>query len=443
MFFFILPSFSQNNQALDYRMQGFKAQKSGDDNAAIEFYEKAIAADPTYATPYNDMGIIFQRQGNLDAAEKRFLTALQIKPDYAGVYTNLALLYEERGDVPRALAYWEKRAAMGDSTDPYVPKALENIARLQALPLPASALIPEKIEPIKEEIKTSGSPEFASKDEFYAQRENLMQQVITEVSTVAGVDEKDVKKREMKVQKASEIEKERSEKARIKKLVARAKKDMYNEQYQDALDKLYEVRTLDDKVKYLDDLIDEARSRSIDFELARASMNSDLYKKAQLLEVENAWYPPVPDVKPIEGYTENFAGVKKSPARLDLERKSKEIIPKIDFKQAQLKEVIEFLAVSSSINIVIDETVVPRNETVTIHLTNIPLEEALDIILRTKGLKYRFEENIIWITTQEKLLEEDLVVEVYDVQDLVGKLFDFPSKPFEFKPTVKQEAQSS
>ena len=71
------------------------------------------------------------------------------------------------------------------------------------------------------------------------------------------------------------------------------------------------------------------------------------------------------------------------------------------------------------------------------HLKNIPLIEALDIILRTKGLKYRFEENIIWITTEEKLLEEDLTVRVYDVQDLVGKLFDFPSTPFDFKTNLE------
>ena len=98
--------------------------------------------------------------------------------------------------------------------------------------------------------------------------------------------------------------------------------------------------------------------------------------------------------------------------------------------------MIEFLAVSNDINIVIDETVVPKSETVTIHLKSIPLDEALDIILRTKGLKYRFEENIVWITTEEKLLEEDLVVRVYDVQDLVGKLFDFPSIPFDFKANI-------
>jgi tetratricopeptide (TPR) repeat protein len=399
-------------------MQGFKAQKTGDLDSAIALYEKAAETDPTYATPYNDLGVIYQRKGDLERAEKSFLTALQIKPDYAGVYTNLALLYEDRGDIPRAMAYWEKRASMGRANDPYVIKAKENLLRLQGL----------------------DSTDFTDDDaiimDYDAQQEMIMNSLVSAHmpstlpaarSTVPDV-----------LTNRPAAAPSRSGKKAFNKLVSRAKKDIYDEQYQDALDKLFEAKSIDAKVQFLDELIDEARSRSIDHELERASMNADLYKKAQLLEVENAWYPPIPEPQPVQNYTENFKGVKKTAARLELERKAKEVIPKIDFKEAQLKEVIEFLAVSNDINIVIDETVVPRNETVTIYLTNIPLDEALDIILRTKGLKYRFEENIIWITTEEKLLEEDLVVRVYDVQDLVGKLFDFPSKPFEFKPAVKE-----
>jgi len=409
---------AQSNEALDFRMQGFKAQKEGNHSGAIELYKQAIAADAAYATPHNDLGVIYQRQGDLDTAEKAFLAALQIRPDYSGVYTNLALLYEERGDIPRAQAYWEKRASMGDASDPYVQKAKENVTRLQRI----------------------DSAQFTDDDtvlvDYDAQREFLMSRLIgadrhsttTSIPSIRSSSSEVLTNRPLT----------RSSKREFKKLISRAKKDIYAEQYQDALDKLYEAKTIDSKVKFLDELIDDARSRSIDYELARASMNADLYKKAQLLEVENAWYPPIPEPQPVRNYAENFKGVKKTMARRELERKAKEVIPKIDFKEAQLKEVIEFLAVSNDVNIVIDETVVPRNETVTIYLTNIPLDEALDIILRTKGLKYRFEENIVWITTEEKLLEEDLVVRVYDVQDLVGKLFDFPSEPFAFKPAVTE-----
>lgn len=432
LFFFLLFSscvFAQSTQALVLRKQGFEAQKKGDLDTAVSFYTQAIETDSAYATPHNDLGVVYQRQGKLDLAEKAFLTALQIRPDYAGVYTNLALLYEEKGDIPRSLAYWEKRISMGEPDDPFVQKAKESVARLKNTDVP----------PLPQTEETED--EFL---DYEKEQERLMARVLQETvqkTLTASSSEpielsfdSEAQKKEKKSQRAQE----RASKKQFKKLVSRAKNDIYNDQYQDALDKLYEAKTIDPKVRFLDELIEEARSRSIDLELARASTNADLYKKAQLLEVEQAWYPPVPEPQPVKNYAENFKGVKKTPARLELERKAQEIIPKIDFKAAQLKEVIEFLAVSNDINIVIDETVVPRNETVTIYLTNIPLAEALDIILRTKGLKYRFEENIIWITTEEKLLEEDLVVRVYDVQDLVGKLFDFPSQPFDFKPTVNQ-----
>ena len=400
---------AQSEDALNLRMQGYKAQKEGDFQEAIALYKKATVADPTYATPYNDLGVVYEMQNVLDQAERAYLTALQINPNYTGVYSNLASLYEKKGDLQRALAYWEKRATMGNPGDPWVQKAQANISRLKSL-VPA--------QPLSMSVPSAGSQRQRATDlaEMIAREEERRARTTTARSRtrVGGTS--------------------------AKRLADDAQADIHNYRYQDALDKLYRAKEMtaqEEKVKYLDELIDEARSRKIDHALARATMNADLYKKAKLVEVEDAWFPPVPELEAIEGYRESLASVTKSPARLELEKKARQIIPSINFTEAQLKEVIEFLAVSNDINIVIDETVVPKEETVTIHLKDIPLEEALDIILRTKGLKYRFEENIVWITTQEKLLEEDLVVRVYDVQDLVGKLYDFPSRPFDFRSNLE------
>jgi len=400
--------YAQSEKALNLRMQGYKAQKEGDFQQAIALYKKATAADPTYATPYNDLGVVYEMQNILDQAERSYLTALQINPNYTGVYSNLASLYEKKGDVQRALAYWEKRATMGSSGDPWVQKAQANVNRLKSL-------VP--VQPVSMGVTSARG----------------QRQRATELAEMIVMEE------ERRVKKTPRS-RTRSKGTSAKRLANDAQADIHNYRYQDALDKLYEAKEMavrEDKVKFLDELIDEARSRKIDHALARATMNADLYKKAKLVEVEDAWFPPVPELESIEGYRESLATITKSPARLELEQKARQIIPSISFTEAQLKEVIEFLAVSNDINIVIDETVVPKEETVTIHLKDIPLEEALDIILRTKGLKYRFEENIVWITTQEKLLEEDLVVRVYDVQDLVGKLYDFPSQPFDFRSNLE------
>lgn len=446
--------YAQSAEALDYRMRGYKMQKSGDLGQALQLYQRAVAVDPQYAAPYNDMGVVYEMQGQLDQAEAAYVRAITIDPNYAGVYSNLAALYEKRGDIAKAIAYWQKRASLGAANDPWVQKAQQNVIRLQRGAMPSTPSTPQYSGPSMPSYNVPVSSTYAPSpinDVTRQQALQLAQAMEAEQARSAmrpmvpltnyGYGYAPSMQSSGPVVSSNDLERQKKiERKEYRKMISSARRDIDEYRYQDALDTLYTAKKLateEDKVKYLDELVDEARSRSMDYELSRASMNADLHKKAKLVEVENYWYAPVPEVETIEGYGETFGAAAKSSARLELERKARQIIPSINFTEARLKEVIEFLAVSNDINIVIDETVVPKNETVTIHLKEIPLEEALDIILRTKGLKYRFEENIVWITTEEKLLEEDLVVRVYDVQDLVGKIFDFPSEPFDFRANLE------
>ncbi len=75
-------------------------------------------------------------------------------------------------------------------------------------------------------------------------------------------------------------------------------------------------------------------------------------------------------------------------------------------------------------------TLSPR---VTIQLKDIPLIEALDVILRTKGLDYKIEENIIWITTIENLEAGELVTKSYRPAGGIGDIVDMlrSTVPFE------------
>lgn len=393
---------AQSSKAVDYRTEGYKLQRSGDLKGAIVKYKKAIKADNSYATPHNDLGVVYEMQGRMSAAENEYLQALKVDPKYIGVYSNLALLYEKKGDIKRAIIYWKKRAELGNPQDKWTKKAQENVDRLSKRVISDSETIPSS----------------ASTDDKRKAINNMVKNVKLQKKRNKGFAP-------------------RGSRGSMKAMMKQAKIAIKQDRFQDAIKRLEDAKQVPgaDTLK-IDEMIKDARSKEIDMELAKAAMTADVYKKNQLVAVENAWLPPTPEIVE-SAATQDYATPTKSKARVALEEKAKQIIPSIDFNDAQLKEVVEFLAVSNDINIVIDETVVPRNETVTIHLKNIPLEEALDIILRTKGLKYRFEENIIWITTEEKLLEEDLEVRVYDVQDLVGKLFDFPSVPFDFKANLE------
>ena len=82
----------------------------------------------------------------------------------------------------------------------------------------------------------------------------------------------------------------------------------------------------------------------------------------------------------------------------------------MDFKDADINNVLRILSYKSGVNIVTGKDV---QGLVTIRLTDVPWEKALDVILRTYGFAYEREGNIIRVTTVENLAKEELVTEVF------------------------------
>ncbi|MFH1853856.1 MAG: type IV pilus secretin PilQ [Candidatus Omnitrophota bacterium] len=84
----------------------------------------------------------------------------------------------------------------------------------------------------------------------------------------------------------------------------------------------------------------------------------------------------------------------------------------LDFKDADITNVLRILSYKSGINIVAGKDV---SGPITIRLTDVPWEKALDVILRTYGYTYERDENIIRVTTTENLEKEELITEVFSL----------------------------
>ncbi len=454
--FFTSASSAQKEESLELRVRGFQAQQRGSIDEAVDLYEQAAKADPEYATPHNDLGILYEDQGKLGDAEREYLAATALDPNYSAVYTNLASLYDRQGRLEESLPFWKRRAQMGDEGDRWRKQAGERVSELEAQKTARTPSLPAA-------SADAGDPDKIAMAEQIARMIVQEQEAKGGVSTTAPVgyttvkiasDGQDAPTSGDWYKKTDEAEKdqahEEEEVAKLgpevhaKFLLGRAKLAIAARDYQKAIDLLEKARQLDPDEMLTDKLYEEAREKQIEDDIARSSIDSAVYNRRKIMEVEKKWFPPRPEpVEPFDSSKYIVKGSEKSPDRLELERKAKQIVPSIDFTDAKLKDVVEFLAVSNDINIIVDEASVPTDERVTVHLKNIPLVEALDIILRTKGLKYRLEENIIWITSAERLLEEDLEVRVYDVQDLVGKLYDFPSEPFDFEKFVDTKKKTT
>lgn len=84
----------------------------------------------------------------------------------------------------------------------------------------------------------------------------------------------------------------------------------------------------------------------------------------------------------------------------------------VDFKDADIRQVLRIISLKSGVDIVAGSTV---EGLVTIKLTNVPWEQALDIILRTYGFTYEKKGNIVRVMTVEALEQEALSTEVFSL----------------------------
>ena len=111
-----------------YTFRGWAYSFTGNLERAIEECRKAIATDPTFGNPYNDIGCYLMEQGKLDEAPawfERAKKASRYEPRHFP-YLNLGRLYAARGDVAEAMAEFEGALAENPG-DPMALKYLETL----------------------------------------------------------------------------------------------------------------------------------------------------------------------------------------------------------------------------------------------------------------------------------------------------------------------------
>jgi type IV pilus assembly protein PilQ len=76
----------------------------------------------------------------------------------------------------------------------------------------------------------------------------------------------------------------------------------------------------------------------------------------------------------------------------------------LNFQEIETRAVLQLLADASGQNIVVSDSV---NGNVTLRLQNVPWDQAMDIVLRTKGLDKRKQDNVIIVAPQEELASRE------------------------------------
>jgi type II secretory pathway component GspD/PulD (secretin)/Flp pilus assembly protein TadD len=100
----------------------------------------------------------------------------------------------------------------------------------------------------------------------------------------------------------------------------------------------------------------------------------------------------------------------------------------LDFTDTPLKAVVRFLQDVSGINIIVSPGVYDEKSEedlmVTLQVEDIPLRQALDLILSMRELAFTVTNGVLLVTTTEKAVGNS-ILRVYDIRDLLVKLEDF------------------
>lgn len=124
-------------------------------------------------------------------------------------------------------------------------------------------------------------------------------------------------------------------------------------------------------------------------------------------------------------------GLAQEPVPLNPKSEATDTMLTIDFKEVDLKDALKIVAQASGLNIVTDNDV---KATVSISLKDVNWQTALDNILKTNGLTYRFNGSIIRIMTLETVKKEEETLPVdtkiirpnfakaQDLQQSLGKM---------------------
>jgi tetratricopeptide (TPR) repeat protein len=102
------------NNVTAYSRLGTAYFTLGQNQQAIENFEKAIYLDPKYLVGYNRLGIAYSKLGRYQQAIENFNKAIRLKPDFVDAYNNRAVVYFTLGDIDAGCSDARKACVRGE-----------------------------------------------------------------------------------------------------------------------------------------------------------------------------------------------------------------------------------------------------------------------------------------------------------------------------------------
>lgn len=111
-----------------------------------------------------------------------------------------------------------------------------------------------------------------------------------------------------------------------------------------------------------------------------------------------------------------ISSVSASAEKIDIQKNRLQF--SMEFRDAEIKDVLRALGQAAGLNMIIGDTVSGQ---VTLSLKNVDLLDAFEAILKTKGLTYVREGNILRVVSLDEVRDEDMETRVFPLGYAIGK----------------------
>jgi len=114
------------------------------------------------------------------------------------------------------------------------------------------------------------------------------------------------------------------------------------------------------------------------------------------------------------------------PAKVEADSKLRNLRISLDFQDAPLETVVDYLREIAAMNIFVDRKVQERQIRVTLKVTDIALGSVFSLLLRPHGCDTMFRDGVLMVMTREDVADRTLRMQIYDCRDILHPIQDFP-----------------
>jgi type II secretory pathway component GspD/PulD (secretin) len=98
----------------------------------------------------------------------------------------------------------------------------------------------------------------------------------------------------------------------------------------------------------------------------------------------------------------------------------------LDFQNAPLDQVVDYLREISGLNIFTDSKVRDKNLTISIKVNEISLRSILSLMLKPHNCDILFKDGVLQLMTKEDVADKTMKMEIYDCRDILYPISNFP-----------------